>query len=151
MAKALAQKLGIPAYNLDALYWKPGWAETDQAQWRAIQEQLCAGNEWILDGNYGGTLDIRLKHSDTIIFLDLGRFLCLKRALWRSARSHGTTRPDMATGCQEKFDLGFVKWILNYPKVTKPRILKALNALKGEKKVVILSSPKAVKDFLAGI
>ncbi len=148
LAKKLEKKTGIPAYHLDALYWKPGWVETERDKWRSIQEDLCSKDEWILDGNYGATLDIKLRHSDTIIFLDINRFTCLARAIWRSVKSYGKTRPDMAEGCKEQFDINFAKWILEYPATRKPGILERLNALPPEKSVFILGSSKEVREFL---
>lgn len=149
LAKKLEAKTGIPAYHLDALYWQPGWVATERNQWRVMQEELCRKDEWILDGNYGGTLDIRLESSDTIIFLDINRFTCLARALWRSVKSYGKTRPDMAKGCKEQFDIGFAKWILDYPAKNKPGILDRLKHLPPEKNIVILRSPKEVERFLS--
>lgn len=148
LAKKLEQKTGIPAYHLDALFWQPGWVETERGKWRFIQEDLCNKDAWILDGNYGSTLDIRLRYSDTIIFLDINRFTCLVRAILRSVKSYGRTRPDMAEGCKEHFDISFAKWILEYPTKRKPGILERLNALPPEKSVIILSSPKEVEEFL---
>ncbi|PJE57249.1 DNA topology modulation protein [Marinomonas sp. BSi20584] len=148
LAKSLEAKLGIEAYHLDSLFWKPGWVETGRDEWRSIQESLCAKSEWILDGNYGGTIDVRLKNSDTIIFLDINRYTCLFRAIWRSIKSYGKTRPDMAEGCKEQFDFGFAKWILDYPNSRKPKMLELLHALPNDKKVIILRSPREVKRFL---
>ncbi|WP_255991632.1 DNA topology modulation protein [Chitinolyticbacter albus] len=149
LAKQLELKTRIPAYHLDALYWQPGWVETEREKWRSIQENLCAQDEWILDGNYGATLDIRLNHSDTIIFLDINRYTCLARAIWRSVKSHGKTRPDMAKGCKEQLvDFKFAKWIFEYPNKSKPQILSRLEALPSDKEIIILRSPKAVRAFL---
>lgn len=148
LAKELAMKTGIPAYHLDALFWQPGWVETEREMWRSIQEDLCSKDAWILDGNYGSTLDIRLMHSDTIIFLDINRFICLARAICRSIRSYGKTRPDMAAGCEEHFDFKFAKWIIDYPVLKKPEILKCLNALPPEKTIIVLTSTEGVKRFL---
>lgn len=148
LAVKLGKKLQIPVYHLDALYWKPGWVETEREKWRSIQEDLCSQDSWILDGNYGATLDVRLKSSDTIIFLDINPYLCLARVIWRSIRSYGQTRSDMAEGCREQFDLGFYKWILNYPVNKKPGIMNQLKALPRDKKVIVLNSPSQVKRFL---
>lgn len=151
LAKRLSEKTGIPAYHLDALYWKPGWVATDREKWKALQEELCSTDTWILDGNYGGTLDIRLTHSDTIVFLDINRFLCLARVIWRSMKSYGKVRWDMAQDCPEQIDLKFFKWILDYPATKKPEILHRLSALPPEKTVVVLSSSSAVEEFLKKI
>lgn len=151
LAEQLGKKLGIAVYHLDALYWQPGWVEIEKEKWRSIQEDLCSRDSWILDGNYGATLDIRLKHSDTIIFLDINPYRCLARVIWRSIKSFGKTRPDMAEGCREQFDVGFYKWILNYPINKKPDIMNQLMALPADKKVIVLNSPYAVKSFLESL
>ncbi len=36
-----------------------------------------------MDGNYSGTLDVRLSVADTVIFLDFPRILCLARIIKR--------------------------------------------------------------------
>lgn len=148
LAKRLEEKTCIPAYHLDALYWQPGWVKTESSKWRSIQEELCSKEEWILDGNYGATLDIRLKNSDTIIFLDINKFTCLARAVWRSIRSYGKARSDMAAGCKEQFDINFAKWILEYPAKNKPEILRRLAGLSPEKNIIILRSTKEIEAFL---
>lgn len=151
LAKKMEAKTGIAATHLDALYWRPGWVATEREHWRAIQEDLCRQESWILDGNYGRTLDIRLKHSDTIIFLDINRYVCLARVVWRICKSYGKTRPDMPTGCPEQFDWQFFRWIFDYPKNNRAEILQKLNALSAEKNVVVLRSPREAANFLNGI
>lgn len=148
MARKLEEKIRIPAYHLDVLYWQPGWVKTERDKWRSIQEDLCSKDEWILDGNYGATLDIRIKTCDTIIFLDINKFICLAKAVWRSMKSHGKTRSDMAAGCKERFDIEFAKWILEYPTKNKPEILSRLQCLTPEKNIIILRSAKEVAAFL---
>lgn len=104
--------------------------------------------EWIMDGNYGGTMDIRLNAADTIIFLDIHRTICIYRALKRMWQYRNKSRPDMAEGCKEKFDFDFYKWIWYYPKTKRPDIVKKLTQLSAHKKVIILKSPKEVKHFI---
>lgn len=101
--------------------------------------------------DYGSTLDVRLEHSDTIILLDINRYVCLFRVIWRSVKSYGKTRPDMAEGCKEQFDVGFWRWVLDYPLGRKPTILALLQALPKDKSVVILSSKSDVKKFLTSL
>jgi adenylate kinase family enzyme len=47
---------GIPVIHLDQ-YWQPGWVETPPEDWRTLQRDLLGDSSWIVDGNYGGTLD----------------------------------------------------------------------------------------------
>ena len=71
LAARLGPILNLPVYHLDRLFWRPGWQETPRDEWRMLQQKLCAEPQWIIDGNYSGTLDVRLAACDTVIWLDL--------------------------------------------------------------------------------
>lgn len=148
--RQLSEKLNIEVYHLDAILWKPNWVGTSKDEQKSIQQKLVAQESWIIDGNYGGTLDIRLSAADTIIFLDIHRVICLYRAIKRTLKYRNRTRPDMAEGCEEKFDSEFLKWIWKYPETRKPLILKKLEMYSKGKSIIILSSRKEVKRFLEG-
>jgi len=50
------------------------------------QRSLVASDRWLIDGNYASTLPIRLAAADTVIFLDLPAYACLRniaRRRWR--------------------------------------------------------------------
>lgn len=93
-------------------------------------------------------MDIRINAADTIIFLDIHRTICVYRAFKRIVQYRNKTRPDMGAGCEERFDLQFFKWIWEYPKTKKPTILKRLDQLNMDKKIIILKSPNEVHRFL---
>jgi len=67
LASRLAGLLGLPVQHLDQLYWRPGWVATPDPQWRSTVAELCGRPAWIIDGNYGGTMDVRLAAADTIV------------------------------------------------------------------------------------
>lgn len=115
---------------------------------REIQHELIQKEEWIIDGNYSATMDLRLQACDTIIFLDIKRTICIYRALKRIWQYRNKTRLDRAEGCQERFELDFLKWIWNYPTMNKPEIEKRLKQLSKEKQVIILKKPKEVQRLL---
>ena len=116
----LGVQLGLPVLHLDAYFWRAGWVEPDKDEWRQTVERLTAKEAWIMDGNYGGTLDIRLAACDTVIFLDMPRYLCLWRILRRRLRFHGQTRPDMAAGCGEHLTWEFIRYVWHYPTARRP-------------------------------
>ena len=147
-ARQLSDKLLIEVYHLDAILWKPNWVGTSKDEQQQIQQYLVAKERWIIDGNYGGTLDIRLNAADTVIFLDIHRVICLYRAIKRVFQYRNKTRPDMAAGCEEKFDIDFLKWIWDYPNKKRTSILKMLEEVSKEKNVIILCSPKEVNEFI---
>lgn len=111
-------------------------------------QQLVRGDAWIIDGNYGGTLDIRLDACDTVVFLDLPRRVCLWRVLRRRLRYLGRERPDLPAGCPERLTWEFVAWIWTYRARRRGDILRRLAALMDRKRVAILHSSAAIEDFL---
>lgn len=148
LARDLGKILALPVIHLDSLYWKPNWVETPRDEWVAIQREICSHPKWIVDGNYGGTMEIRLEACDAIVFLDLSRWLCTFRALKRFWKSRGRRRPDMAEGCEERIDWKFLRWVWNYPEVNRPGILTRLRDLEDGKKIHILRNKKEVARFL---
>lgn len=147
-ARRLSEVLNIEAIHLDALYWNPGWVETPKPEWRKTVEELLKRDSWIMDGNYSGTLDLRLEACDTVIFLDIARLTCLWRVLKRMAMYRNKRRPDMAEGCREKIDLGFISWVWNYSKRSRPKIVERLKKCSQSKKVIWLRSQSEVEKFL---
>lgn len=151
LAKKLGEILSIEVHHLDAIFWKPGWISTPKEKQKAVQEELISHDSWIIDGNYGGTIDIRLQAADTIIFIDLSRWICIIRVLKRRFQYHNKKRTDMAKGCEERVSLEFLKWVWEYPAKQKPKILEKLRRLSNEKKIVFLKSPNDVREFLANV
>ncbi|WP_214728569.1 DNA topology modulation protein [Exiguobacterium sp. s168] len=150
LARAMDKKLGYPVDHLDSLLWRPNWEAVSREEQRQIQHTLTSRDTWIIDGNYGGTLDLRINAADTIIFLDLPRTLCLYRALKRTWRYRKTGRPDMAVDCTEKLSFDFLKWIWRFPIDKRPSILSTLEAT-SDKQIIHLTSRRAVKQFLQSL
>ena len=148
LARRLGEFLKIEVFHLDALFWKPGWIGTSKDEQKLIQSELVEHENWIFDGNYSGTMDIRLNNADTIIFLDMPRTICAYRVMKRRLQYRNKTRPDMGEGCEEKLDLEFLKWLWEYPKTKKPVIMKKLESLSIEKEIIILTNPSEVERFL---
>ena len=147
-----AQRLGgilkLEVVHLDSLYWSPGWVEMPKDKWKTIVEELVKRDSWIIDGNYGGTLEIRLAACDGVIFLDVPRRICLGRVLKRVALYRKVRRPDMAAGCPEKVNLEFIKYIWDYPRKRKPALLEKLKSYSQTKAVTILRSQAEIESFL---
>lgn len=150
LARAIAARSGLPLIHLDALYWQPGWVETPPAEWRAIVQSLLQRDAWVMDGNYGGTLDLRLAACDSAVFLDLPPAVCLWRVLKRRLRHRGESRPDMTPGCPERLSADFLMWIARYRLRRRAGILRRLGAAAREgKRIVVLTSDADVDAFVA--
>jgi len=145
----LSKILNIEVIHLDTRYWQPGWVEPSKEEWKKTIEMLIARETWIMDGNYSGTLDLRIVACDTLIFLDISPWVCVWRVIKRLMRHRNTRRPDMAEGCHERFDLSFVLWVWNYRKRSRPRIVKLIGENTEGKKIIFLRSNEAMERFLA--
>lgn len=149
LARELAPRLDLPLVHMDQLNWRAGWVETPQPELLERVEAAVAGERWLIDGNYGGTLGPRLERADTVIYLDFPVTLCLWRVIRRIVTHRGRTRPDMTEDCPERFDLEFMLYLAGWNWGPRPR---TEDKLKGhEHKVVRLGNPRALKRWLAGI
>lgn len=151
LAVRLGEATGIEVIHLDRLHWLPNWTEPPKDEWRKIVEDALKKEIWIMDGNFGGTMEMRLAACDTVIYLDFPRAICLYRALKRVAKYYNRTRPDMSDGCREKLDFEFLGWVWNFPKTTKPVIEERLKRFEGEKTIIRLHSPRETEDFLKNL
>ncbi|HEX3264862.1 MAG TPA: hypothetical protein VHR16_04275 [Candidatus Limnocylindrales bacterium] len=150
-ATELSRRTGLPVVHLDREFWSAGWVPMDDGPWEARVRELVAADEWIMDGNYSGTMDIRFARADTVIFLDIPRLLCLTAAISRALRYRKGSRPDMTEGNDEKLDPAFLSWIWNYPRRQRPEILAKLEALPATIEVVRLTSRRAMRGWLDAV
>jgi hypothetical protein len=86
LASRLAERTGLPLHHLDDEYWGVGWERLDERSWQDRQRALVAGQQWIIDGNYAGTVSIRAARADLIVVLDTSTTTCLARVLLRATR-----------------------------------------------------------------
>lgn len=125
-ARQLGDVTGLPVIHLDKEYWRSGWVETPKAEWRERVAALAAAEQWIIDGSFDGTLDIRLPRAELVVWLDYPRLLCLYRAARRILGNYGSVRPDMAAGCPERIDWSFIRWLWGYRRNRYPIIQAAI-------------------------
>lgn len=150
-AVRLGQRTGLPVIHLDRLYWQPGWVEPGRAAWEATVARLVGAERWILDGNFGSTLERRIDACDTVVFLDVPRLLCLWRVLRRRLKHPAQARADMAPGCHERLSLDFLWWVWTYPTRRRPLLLRRLRALRPEQTAVVLHSDAEIARFLESL
>ncbi|MBV9383859.1 MAG: hypothetical protein JOY82_21120 [Streptosporangiaceae bacterium] len=134
LARQLSDVTGIPAAELDALFWQPGPAPMDPARWAACQHELLQSGRWILDGDlgpYDTALEARLRAADTIVVLDF-TFL---RCAWRTLR-RGHEQAE------------YWRWVRGYRRRSLPAILRAVNSQAPHAKLYVLRTPAVVQRFI---
>lgn len=129
LAEEVSKITSIPVYHLDKYYWLPNWQKPTKEDFEIVLKKLLNNDEWIMDGNYIGTLSMRLDECDLVIFLDINRYTCLKSILKRIFfTSKVKKRNDLAYGCKEKLDLKFLHWVFNFNKEYAPKLNKILES-----------------------
>ncbi len=151
LARSLGEKTGLPVVHLDQIWWSPGnWQHMERPEFEKLLMEEMEKPQWILDGNFRRTLELRLEKCDTVIYLDFPRLVCLKGWIGRVIKNWGHHRPDMAPGCAERFDPQFALWIWNFNKNYRTRFYGLLNAAEG-KEIHILRSRREVNKFLENL
>ena len=148
LAKQLGDKTKLPVVHLDRLWWTGQWENVSREEFDARLEEVLEGEKWIIDGNFSRTMPLRLKHCDTIIYLDYNRFQCLAGMVQRVVANYGKSRPDMGGNCPERFDPEFIKFIWDFNKNNRSMnytwIAQARHA-----NAVVLKNRRQTKQFLA--
>lgn len=102
-SKALAAKLGLPLVHLDALFWRDNWQSASKEEFDALLHAELVKPRWIIDGNYNRTLLWRMRHADTVIFLDYPRLSSLCGVIGRYFKNRGRARADVGGDCRESW------------------------------------------------
>jgi adenylate kinase family enzyme len=155
-SRALSAKTGLPVVHLDVHFWKPGWVEPSEHEWREKQRDLISNDEWILDGNYHTTLDLRLERADTAVFLDTPWWVCARRAFVRGVRKRpvGFQLPE---GCDEsalrrlRDEWRLAGRICRVHRSERERELEILSRHSSNVALYSLRSKSAASDFLNAI
>lgn len=146
LARLLKQKTQLPTYHLDSLFWRDNWKKTSRDSWIKIQNNLVQLPEWIIDGNYTATLEIRITAADTIIFLDYPTYLCTYRVIKRMFKNHNKKRADLANNI-ERINLDIIFFTLLFKKRNRIPILNLLNQ-QYDKHIFILKNKNDLKNFI---
>lgn len=148
LAIRMSELTGLPVIHLDKHFWQDGWTEPDRTLWQERVRSLIAGDSWIIEGNFQGTFKLRLSRADTIIYLDFSTLACFRGILTRIMRSYGDVRPDMAPGCPERLDLGFLRWVARFRKSVRPAMFEIMSHHAPEQRVILLKNRKQANRLL---
>ena len=144
VSRALHNKTGIPLYHLDMMYWNANKTTVEKSVFLECLSAVLEKDEWIIDGNYGSTMELRMAACDTVIFLDYPLEVCLDGIKER----RGKPRSDMPW-IETEEDAEFIEFIKNYNEQQKPKVLELLKKY-GDKNIIILGSREQADAFLNG-
>ena len=151
LARKLSERLGLPVVHLDKLWWRPGWVERDIESFDRELAEICAGESWIIDGNYGRTFDLRMAGADTLVWMDRPRWLCLLRICGRILSTGGRVRPDMGEGCPERLDFEFLQYVWDFRKNHGAALAAAMERHKTHARLIQLKTGAETEAFLKSL
>jgi adenylate kinase family enzyme len=154
VARVIAERLGLPYTELDALFWGPGWEPMPHDLFRSRVTDAVAGDRWVLDGGYSTVRPLIWQRADTVVWLDYSMPLVLGRWARRTiARIRSQEEFWPGTGNRETLRNalrrdGLLWWILRTHH-RRRRTMAAGLRLRPEIMVVQLHSPAETERWLA--
>lgn len=142
-ARVLRDKTDLPLYYLDMIWHKPDRTTVDRKIFDEKLREIISRDKWIIDGNYGRTLEMRIQSCETIFLLDFPVAECLAGVESRI----GKQRVDMPW-TETEFDEKFRQWIIDFPQNELPVIYKLLDRYKSEKSIYIFHARAEVNDYI---
>ena len=124
-SKKLKDILNYPIYHLDLIWNKPDKTTISREEFDSILNKIFLENNWIMDGNYQRTLEMRINACDTIVLLDFDLEVSLDGATSRV----GQQRDDMPWK-EESLSEKFKNKILSFREEKLPEIYKLLDKYK---------------------
>ena len=141
-AEKLNKRTGLPLFYLDAIWHKPDRTHISREEYDERLAEILELEEWIIDGNYSRTLEVRMQASDTIFLFDLPTEVCIQGATERL----GKARYDVPW-IDTELDPQFKKEIEEFPEKTLPRIYELLEKYKENRQVVIFKSRMQADEY----
>ncbi len=146
-SKRLHDITDIPLYHLDMMYWNVDKTIVDESVFRQRFLDAIRNDEWILDGNYGTTMELRLKECDTVFFLDYQLEVCLEGVELR----RGKPRTDMPwIEAENEVDEEFIEFIKNYAVNNRPAVMELLDKY-SYKEIHIFTNRNEAGEFLKNL
>ncbi len=142
-AEKLNKCTGLPLYHLDAVWHKPDRTHISREEFDQRITEIFATDEWIIDGNYNRTIEMRLQQCDTVFLFDLPTEACLQGATDRLGKG--------------RYDLPWIETELNWDLKTTieefqtkylSHIYELIDKYKAEKQVVIFKSREEADEYL---
>lgn len=141
-SRELHNKTALPLYHLDMMYWNEDKTTIEKSVFLERLNDAMAGDEWIIDGNYGATMEMRMSACDTVFFLDYPKDVCIEGAKKRM----GQKRSDIPW-VEEEIDEEFLSFIESYNEESRPKVLELLQKY-SDKDIIIFRKREEADAFL---
>lgn len=145
-AEKLNKITGIPLYYLDAIWHKSDKTHISREDFDKQISLIFNTPEWILDGNYNRTIEMRMQQCDTVFLFDLPTELCIQGATDRL----GKGRYDLPW-IEKELTPSFKQSIEEFSIKSLPKIYSIIEKYRKEKQIIVFKSREAADKFLQSI
>lgn len=122
----LQQKLNIPLFHLDKVFFEKNWRERNYQEFLSMQEGIVAQPSWIIDGNATKSYEMRYAYTDLCLYFNFPRWLCYWRVFKRLFHKHPDI-DDRAPNCPETVRWSLLKYMWSFENRVDP-LLKRLKS-----------------------
>ena len=130
-------------YHLDMMYWNEDRTTVDKETFIGRLKAVMSTPEWIIDGNYASTMEMRLAECDTVFFLDYPTAVCIEGIESR----RGQPRSDMPWIENDVVDEEFISFIKNYNTINRPKVLELIGKFP-DKNIIVFKSRKEADAYI---
>ena len=145
-SKKLENITKLPLYHLDMLFWNKDKTTVSKEIFIKRLKDIIKKSKWIIDGNYGNSMEIRIKECDTVFFLDYPTEVCLNGVKERK----GKPRSDMPWVENDNTDKEFIDFIKNFNTENRHKIIKLLDNY-SSKNIIIFRSRMESEEYILSI
>ncbi|WP_077601417.1 isopentenyl transferase family protein [Oceanobacillus sojae] len=145
LATCIAQIKGIPVVHLDSIQWIDNDTNISQAAFDAKLKDELQKDQWVIDGNYARTLELRMKYAEMVIWLAFPRSVCLYRIFKRYVKNRGKKNPH---GNPDRLDFSFLRFVWNYKKENNLQVKSLKNRYDGQLSFVQIRSGRKLRKFM---
>ena len=125
------------------MYWNADKTTVENGVFLELLSAVLKKDAWIIDGNYGSTMELRMAACDTVIFLDYPLEVCLDGVKER----RGKPRSDMPW-IETEEDPEFMEFVQSYNREQKPKVMELLQQY-ADRTILIFTSREQADGFLA--
>ena len=144
LAKQLSERLGIPAWELDELFWDNSAGSYNSNERGRMLEEILECDDWILEGVQHSWLGQAFAQADVICLLTTPPLLCRLRIVrrffvrkWKKTGRRNETLRSL---------LKLLVWTRKFYRVNLPQIRAGLEPYRG--KVVELKTKREIYSWL---
>jgi adenylate kinase family enzyme len=144
-AVKLSKIVNIPIFHLDKYFFESNWIERNYNDFLAMQIEMVAKSNWIIDGNSTRSYELRYKRADLCLYFNFPRWLCYWRVLKRLFDKDPNI-DDRAPDCQETVRWPLLKYMWSFEARVNP-ILQLLQSKYPHVPIIELQSDDDVSQF----